>query len=159
MPIRSPLRKANDGTGPAQSAPVAGIGDQGKITSMSFLRAAMQSHIAAGGRPTLAHTAEMVGVGPRTLQRQLCKIGVSFATLLDQCRFDTAARLLSDPGNPIIDIAMAIGYDDQSHFTRAFRRISGMTPMAYRAAVIAEHIDRPDELDFVSPDDFVGSVN
>jgi len=35
----------------------------------------------------------------------------------------------------LADIALATGFADQSHFTRAFRRVTGMSPGAFRQLV------------------------
>ena len=33
----------------------------------------------------------------------------------------------------VLDVAVQTGFSDQSHFTKVFRRIVGMTPSQYRA--------------------------
>lgn len=50
------------------------------------------------------------------------------------CRLRHAARLLSESDRSIIEVALAVGYGDQSAFTRAFRRDLGAPPAAYRLA-------------------------
>ena len=35
---------------------------------------------------------------------------------------------------PLADVALACGFADQSHLTRTFRRLEGMTPAAFRRA-------------------------
>lgn len=47
-------------------------------------------------------------------------------------RIDKARRLLADSDEAIADIAVQTGYWDQSHFTRRFKRHTGMPPKAYR---------------------------
>jgi len=37
------------------------------------------------------------------------------------------------PEMSIAEISLALGFADQSHFTRAFRKVVGMTPMAFRS--------------------------
>ena len=50
-------------------------------------------------------------------------------------RARTASTLLLNPEIPLADISFATGFADQSHFTRAFRKVTGMTPQAFRAAL------------------------
>ncbi|MDS4013457.1 MAG: helix-turn-helix domain-containing protein [Candidatus Accumulibacter sp.] len=43
-----------------------------------------------------------------------------------------ARRYLDDPARSVTEITFLLGFSEQSAFTRAFRRWSGMTPSAYR---------------------------
>ena len=95
------------------------------------LRALLGSYLADGG-PSLALAAEMTGLSKRTLQRRLGEAGLTFSELLDQARFRTAIRMLSDPSIKVVDIAHEVGYEDPSHFARSFRRIAGVSPSRYR---------------------------
>jgi transcriptional regulator GlxA family with amidase domain len=65
-------------------------------------------------------------------RRQLGVPPKAFARLL---RFEHAAALLIEatPGRTLADVAMAAGYYDQSHLTRDFAALAGMTPGAYAA--------------------------
>jgi AraC family transcriptional regulator len=47
-------------------------------------------------------------------------------------RFQYARRKLADPEIPLAEVASEAGFADQSHLTRTFRRITGMTPKQYR---------------------------
>ncbi|PQZ27078.1 AraC family transcriptional regulator [Ochrobactrum vermis] len=85
-----------------------------------------------GGVPTLAEIAEMAGVSTRTFQRKLANVGFVYSDILDTVRFESASSLLRDSHSKIIDIAFASGYSDPAHFTRAFRRICGVTPRQFR---------------------------
>lgn len=91
-----------------------------------------------GARPDLSLAAEIVGMSPRTLQRRLQQSGSSYSEVLQEARFDLARSLLEDPGTRIIDVAMTSGYESQQHFTRAFRRFTGVTPTTYRRVVAGE---------------------
>jgi AraC-like DNA-binding protein len=84
------------------------------------------------GTPTVSQIAEMARVSVRSLQRKLSSAGLSYSGLLEAARFETAARRLHDTDARIIDVAFSCGYTDPAHFTRAFRRISGLTPRQYR---------------------------
>ena len=81
---------------------------------------------------TVAATAGVLGVSPRTLQRRLADEGASFRGLLDQARSELACRRLQDGDDPIGDIALDLGYSDAPHFVRAFRAWHGMTPGRWR---------------------------
>lgn len=50
-------------------------------------------------------------------------------------RIERARKLLSDPGVTVLEAAVRSGFSDQSHFTKIFRRIVGVTPTGYRAAL------------------------
>jgi AraC-like DNA-binding protein len=47
-------------------------------------------------------------------------------------RLDFAARQLATSSASLAEIASAAGFADQSHFTKAFQRATGMTPGEWR---------------------------
>jgi AraC-like DNA-binding protein len=49
-------------------------------------------------------------------------------------RIGEARRRLETGREPLVDIALDVGFADQAQFTRAFRRVTGATPRAYRQA-------------------------
>ncbi|WPL12653.1 MULTISPECIES: AraC family transcriptional regulator [Thiorhodovibrio] len=116
---------------------------------LNLLRMILQPYLN-GGHPDLSLVAEIVGMSPRTLQRRLQQSGSCYSQVLQEARFDLARGLLGDPGAKIIDVAMTAGYDSQQHFTRAFRRFTGLTPTGYRRACQSgrrhdEQVDRSEE--------------
>jgi AraC family transcriptional regulator len=50
-------------------------------------------------------------------------------------RIEHAQRLLSQPSITVLEAAVRCGFSDQSQFTKVFRRIVGVTPTGYRAAL------------------------
>jgi AraC-like DNA-binding protein len=76
--------------------------------------------------------AELTGCSTRTLQRLLKQYDVSYKNLLNEARKNFAMANLEHSRLPITDIAHKLGYTDAGHFTRAFRRWTGMTPTQYR---------------------------
>ena len=52
---------------------------------------------------------------------------------LESIRVEHARRFLKS-GMSVVDTALAVGYNDQSHFTHRFRRHTGITPGQYRSA-------------------------
>lgn len=51
---------------------------------------------------------------------------------LQKMRVEAAQRLLAQSDQSIADIGHQVGFYDQSHFTKRFRAITGVTPLAYR---------------------------
>jgi len=49
-----------------------------------------------------------------------------------RCRIDTAQELLAETDQRVIDIAMAVGFQTQAHFTTVFKRLTGDTPRHWR---------------------------
>jgi len=58
--------------------------------------------------------------------------GTSAKSAIDRRLFDEAARLLITTRLAVSAIADRLGYDEPSHFTRAFRRACGVSPRGYR---------------------------
>lgn len=83
----------------------------------------------------LAETAEMLGTTARTLQRRLDRDGMTFRQVLDEARYEIACDLLADRAMKIIDVSFATGYENPQHFTRAFRRLAGISPRDYRKSL------------------------
>jgi AraC-like DNA-binding protein len=81
---------------------------------------------------TGAHLASQLGLSRRQLFRHLAAEGTTCQTLVDDVKFSRARYLLGAGEAPIADIAFAVGYPDQSSFTRAFTRWSGLTPGEWR---------------------------
>jgi len=82
------------------------------------------------------HVAELTGIAERTLFRRLSANGLTYAGLIDELRFSEAKKLLQTPGMRIEDVAISVGFDDHSNFTRMFHRIAGVTPREFRKAAV-----------------------
>ena len=84
-------------------------------------------------RLSLARLAEITGVHPSHLARTFrSAYGVSLGRFARNARLDSAAMALSTTRLPISQIALDAGFADQSHFTRAFKHLRGMTPAEFR---------------------------
>jgi AraC-like DNA-binding protein len=84
--------------------------------------------------PTIDMVAEMAGTSLRTIQRRITGAGTNYRELIGEIRMDRAVRLLLNQDMRITDVAREVGYDDSSHFARAFRRRTGISPHKYRHA-------------------------
>ncbi|KZZ62085.1 hypothetical protein A3762_13710 [Oleiphilus sp. HI0125] len=68
----------------------------------------------------------------RSLRRHLQAQGFSFQTIVDQERHDIAKKLLSSNKQTIQEIAILLGYNDASSFSRAFKRWESASPKEYQ---------------------------
>lgn len=84
--------------------------------------------LLADGEPTLARAASAMHMSPRTLQRRLARHQLSWQQWLDRSREQLARQYLADPSLTLTDIALLLGFSEQSAFTRAYRRWSGNSP-------------------------------
>ncbi len=84
------------------------------------------------GEPTVEVVAERMGLAARTLRGRLRRQGVGFQELVDGLRRSLAEIYLEDPRLSLTDIALLLGFSEQSSFTRAFRRWRGESPAAFR---------------------------
>jgi AraC family transcriptional regulator len=80
----------------------------------------------------LTRLASIAGVHPTHLARAFrAHYGCTVGEFVRAQRIEDAKQHLRT-SRPLSEIALDLGFSDQSHFTRTFRRITGMTPAAYR---------------------------
>lgn len=84
------------------------------------------------GYPRVEWVAAKLDTTPRTLQRHLSAQGTTFNRLVEDVLFRRATEWLLQAPLSVTDIALRLGYSDPAHFTRAFRRWSGITPNDFR---------------------------
>ena len=84
---------------------------------------------------TLAELAALSGVSRFQLLRGFAReVGTTPHAYLIQRRIHLVQRLLAQ-NCTLAEAALRVGFADQSHMTRAFRRQLGVTPARYRAAI------------------------
>lgn len=77
--------------------------------------------------------AEQLGVSRRQLERDFRRsVGQGLFEYARRRRFELAVEALR-AGKPILEVAMAYGYADQSHLTHTMRKLIGCTPGVLRA--------------------------
>lgn len=99
------------------------------------LEQAVRRAVAASAREgevSLERVASALHTSPRTLHRRLEALDFGFRELRDDTRRRLAEQHLADPGMGIAEVALLLGYSEQSAFTRAFKRWTGDTPRAFR---------------------------
>lgn len=91
--------------------------------------------------PTLEMLADEVGCGAFHLSRVFGKLaGMTIPEFLRRKRMERAALLLRTTAQSVSEIALGVGYESFSAFTRGFVRVHGMTPSAYRSAPVPDTV-------------------
>lgn len=80
----------------------------------------------------IERVADRCGVSERTLQRRLRESDINFAELLDQTRDELSMGMLQEQDLPLSEISYRLGYSSQSAYTRAVKRIHGVSPGVLR---------------------------
>ncbi len=85
--------------------------------------------------PSLAAIGDAVDVHPVHLSRAFRRYcGASLGDYVRRLKTEAACRLLRTSHCPLAEVALQSGFHDQSHFTRVFKRFTGLTPGQFRAA-------------------------
>ena len=81
----------------------------------------------------LGQLAEMAGLSPYQLDQRIRSLfQLSVRQFLIKVRIDSACERLARTDHPIARVALDCGYSDQSAFSRQFRQVVGISPLAYR---------------------------
>ncbi len=84
--------------------------------------------------PALDEIARQVGVHPVHLARVFRKFErCTLGDYVRQLRITYARQQMLYSRKPLVEIALAAGFADQTHFSRSFKRVTGMTPTEFRA--------------------------
>lgn len=96
---------------------------------MDYVRA----NASAGLR--VADMAEHFGYNAKYLSHLFIKLGgTPLKQFILRCRMENASLLLTDTNLSIADIAQRTGYDDAHNFSRAYKKVMGVSPSDYRQA-------------------------
>ena len=93
-------------------------------------------HDRTPDHPSLSELAALVGRHPTHVSRAFRReYGVTVAEYARSLRLEWARAQIALGDTPLARIAVEAGFSDQSHFTRAFRSHTGVTPGRYRELV------------------------
>jgi AraC family transcriptional regulator len=96
-------------------------------------RAKEYLHARFAERISFTMLAEQVGVHPVYLAREFRRaFNCTMGDYVRRLRIETACRKISSSEMPFDEIALTVGFYDQSHFSNVFKRLTGMTPAQYR---------------------------
>ena len=59
----------------------------------------------------------------------------NFNTYLNRIRIQNSKKLLLDDAVSLVDVAFLCGYEDQSYFSKVFKKMAGMSPGKYRESM------------------------
>lgn len=119
------------GVATRQSTDVLMIKNTEVRKALRFIRENVNSPI------TVSNVVDATTLSHRSLNDQFHKeLGSSIGRQLTRARIDYITRLLTETDMQIQEIATTVGYDDDRHFSRYFKRSTGLTPQAYRRKIL-----------------------
>lgn len=107
--------------------------DDGVLSGRTLddLVAAMDANLRVP--PTLGHMAAEAGLSPGHFARKFRRsTGTSLHRFVNRRRIQASLAALKDDAVPLARVADDLGFSSQSHFTRLFSELTGMTPAKYR---------------------------
>jgi AraC-like DNA-binding protein len=108
------------------------------VSSDPVVTAATDFTRAHLGYVTLSDVTRAVGVSERTLRRIFStNLGMSWRSYLIRARVLRSMALLAQPGRSVLEVSIAVGFDDVGAFARSFARHCGETPSAYKRRISA----------------------
>ncbi len=109
---------------------------KGRILSLEPALREINRCLDLGTEISIGVLAEICGYSQTNFRRIFHEVfECSPMEYLSACRIRRAKNLLQSDKMSILEIALAVGYQDASAFNRTFLRIVGMTPSTYRRSV------------------------
>jgi AraC-like DNA-binding protein len=84
---------------------------------------------------TVDQAAKLLNMTSRTFQRRLKEERTSFRQIKESLMLSVSCELMEE-GYSLTHISNQLGYNNISHFSRAFKRISGLTPKLYKKTIL-----------------------
>lgn len=116
------------------------VGDEIRKSPPAFL-ARLEDALAEQGlrAVNVAAVARSAGVHPAHLSRLFRRLrGESISDFSRRHAVRRAMNVLNERNAPLADVAARAGFSDQSHMTRAFRAVAGVTPLEWRKLATGE---------------------
>ena len=82
---------------------------------------------------TLEEIANAVHVSPNYFSKIFKEeVGINFAAYLNKVRIEGAKKLLLESDGSLVEVAYLAGFEDQSYFSRVFKKYTGLSPKRYK---------------------------
>ncbi len=82
---------------------------------------------------TLEEVASYVYLSPSYFSKIFKEeMGRNFNSYLNHIRIEMSKRLLMDDSVVLVDVSNIVGYEDQSYFSKVFKKVTGVSPGKYR---------------------------
>ncbi|RIW15572.1 helix-turn-helix domain-containing protein [Algoriphagus lacus] len=98
------------------------------------LKGLIQDHLDSQFSLDLKQAAQLLQINPSYLSREFSKHfeELNFGDYVRIRRIERSEELILNTDYSLTEIAYLTGFSDQSHFTRIFRQVKGLTPTAFR---------------------------
>ena len=121
------LRRHIDALPPEQTGWLAGMRDPAVGRALSVI------HEKPAEAWTLERVSEEAGLSRSSLHERFVHfVGQPPMQYLTQWRMQVAAGLLRDTNAKLLEVAQDVGYESEAAFSRAFKRVAGLSPGAWR---------------------------
>ena len=95
--------------------------------TINYIRLHFTSHIS------LDDVAKYVHLNASYLSRVFKEeMQTNFVTYVNSIRIEASKKLLLDSSIPLMEVSDRVGFDEQSYFTKVFKKMTGVTPGKYR---------------------------
>ncbi len=66
------------------------------------------------------------------------EMNMSFSSYLNHIRIEMSKKLMNDPSISMVDVSNIVGFEDQSYFSKVFKKMTGKSPKKYRENLVKE---------------------
>lgn len=112
-----------------------------KLRSNNFisqLKSSLRPHIGEK-KLTVENVASLFQINKRTFERRLASEGSTLISVIEELRLEKAMQELAKPSTRVADVAHRLGYSRTHNFSRAFRRMTGVSPKEFIEAREFKH--------------------
>jgi AraC-like DNA-binding protein len=111
-------------------------GDHVSQSEKTFREAKAWFLARGGSAPRISEAAEAIGVTPEHLSRLFKRYAQTTPhRYVERIRMQRALELLVDHGLKVIQVSELLGFTDQFHFSRSFKRVHGRPPTTFLRAL------------------------